>query len=155
MVIMKALGQSVLKLQTDLRGLCHLLKIHVEREDLLWLVIINTKDIGVRSKPTQNLLAGYRANLNTQTSTGANVEKNHQALITLAQLFINTFLAKIQFQLILMLMSIVIWKLKKKKKYLLSTLTDKTRVAFSLPRKNLGSEVQKSFEWQLFHGLQI
>lgn len=115
MVIMKALGQSVLKLQTDLRGLCHLLKIHVEREDLLWLVIINTKDIGVRSKPTQNLLAGYRANLNTQTSTGANVEKNHQALITLAQLFINTFLAKIQFQLILMLMSIVIWKLKKKK----------------------------------------
>lgn len=75
MVIIKALGQSVLKLQTDLRGLCHLLETHVEQDDLLWPVIINTKDMGVRSKPTKNLLAGYRANLNTQTSIGANVEE--------------------------------------------------------------------------------
>lgn len=40
MVIMKALGQFVLKLQTDLRGLCHLLETHVEWEDLLGPVIL-------------------------------------------------------------------------------------------------------------------
>ena len=44
----------------------------------------------VRSKVTPNCLAGFRANRNIQPSIGANVEKNHQTLVFLAQLFINT-----------------------------------------------------------------
>lgn len=40
MVIMKALGQFVLKVQADLRVFCHLLETHVKREDLLGPVIL-------------------------------------------------------------------------------------------------------------------
>lgn len=59
--------------------------------------IINKKDMRVKSKPTQNCLTGYSANLNTQPPIIANVEKNHQALAIPAQLFINTLSAKVQF----------------------------------------------------------
>lgn len=50
--------------------------------------------MGVKSKPTANCLADCRANLNIQPSTGANVGKNHQALVIPAQLFINTLFSQ-------------------------------------------------------------
>ena len=49
----------------------------------------------VKSKLTPNCLTGFRANRNILPSTGANVEKNHQTLAFLAQLFINTLVAKV------------------------------------------------------------
>lgn len=109
--------------------------------------IINKKDMRVKSKPTQNCLTGYSANLNTQPSIIANVEKNHQALAIPAQLFINT-LPKFSFS------SLSCWglqfsgsKTNKKKSAFYRCIdmgrhrcTDKPRVIFSLPRNNLGSE---------------